>query len=339
MTSRSARRLASLTVLCGALAIGVAFAVAAGGAATTTTPKTPAATGPVVAKRFVHADHAKHKVDVAVCTTCHAIDTKGLVAPPASLGHAPCLDAGCHASDFLASGAKTKKADPAKYRAAVAFCLGCHSSPTGDAPVAWQAAKADAAFSGPGDYHVEMNHLDHTARTPCRECHAVDAKTFVLQSNAPGHSQCIGCHDGKPVPAMTNCGTCHKAPPRAAYFTEKRVGSDVRSCDPTASSQGKPGKQGSCFAHEHKGHRFRDDGAELQCGSCHFMVADKNAWNGHVYTSLRDMKAAPIIENQKDRAHKACGGCHHHEGDVKDGSGRARCGHCHSERVLNSIFQ
>ncbi len=344
---RRLRRLALALSCIAVLALGVTFAGAVGeqqagavgkGSGKTVAPVIPGAgSTAIVVKRFSHAAHAKEKVDVAVCTKCHAIDTKGLVAPPAAVGHSPCLSSGCHAADFLASGPKTKATDPAKYQRAVGFCLGCHASPTSVAPVPWQGAKAEAAFSGPGEYHVEMNHLDHTARTPCRECHVVDAKSFALVATAPSHAQCISCHDGKPVPAMTSCGTCHKTPPRQEYFTKVRVGSDVRSCDPGQADNLKNNR--ACFAHEHKGHRFRDDGAELQCGSCHFMVADRAAWNGHVYTSLRDLKAAPIIENQKDRAHKACGGCHHHAADVKDGSGRARCGLCHSERVLNSIFQ
>ncbi len=328
----------------GVLVVCISYAGAVGerprstprrGAAVAGTPGTVgASSGVIVVKRFSHAEHAKQKVDVAVCVACHAIDGKGLVAPPAAVGHSPCLSAGCHATDFLASGPKTKAADPASYQRAVGFCLGCHASATSVAPLPWQGAKADAAFSGPGEYHVEMNHLDHTARSPCRECHVVDAKSFALVATAPGHAQCISCHDGKPVPAMTSCGTCHKTPPRREYFAVTRVGSDVRSCDPN-----NPNTSRACFAHEHKGHRFREDGSDVQCGSCHFMVADKAAWNGHVYTTLRDVKAAPIIENKKDRAHKACGGCHHHAADVKDGSGRARCGLCHSERVLNSIFQ
>ena len=347
IAGRARRRLRRVALLVSCLAAVLAFCVTYAGAAgeqpaasaskgsAATPAATPGASSAAIAvKRFSHAAHAKEKVDVAVCTACHAIDNKGLVAPPAAVGHSPCLTSGCHAADFLASGPKTKAAKPADYQRAVGFCLGCHASTTNAAPVPWQGAKADAAFSGPGEYHVDMNHLDHTARTPCRECHVVDAKSFGLVATAPSHAQCVSCHDGKPVPAMTSCGTCHKTPSRKEYFVKVRVGSDVRSCDPKRAKNSR-----ACFAHEHKGHRFRDDGAELQCGSCHFMVADKAAWNGHVYTSLRDIKAAPIIENQKDRAHKACGGCHQHAADVKDGSGRARCGLCHSDRVLHSIFQ
>jgi hypothetical protein len=331
--NRHAHRFSTVPVLASVVAlVGVAAVIYAGSGAQAA--GTPTAAAAVVAKHFDHQAHGKQKVDVSRCTSCHSIDDKGLVAAPAALGHAPCLSAGCHASDFLASGATTKKKDLARYQKAVAFCAGCHATPNGDAPNAWQRAKADNAFSGTGEYHVEMNHLAHTARTPCRECHAVDAVNFQLLDTAPGHRQCIGCHNGKPVPAMTECGMCHKSPAKTAYFTAARPGNDVRSCGAKGVAKGQ-----SCFAHEHKGHRFKDDNSELQCGSCHFMLADKSAWNGYKYTTLRDVKASPIIENKKDRAHDACGSCHHHAADVKDGSGRARCGHCHTDRVLNSIFQ
>jgi Class III cytochrome C family len=302
-------------------------------AASAANPATSAATL-LTAKRFVHADHTKHGVDVAVCTTCHTIDPRGVVAVPAALGHSPCQNAACHAADFVASGAKTKKADPARHQKAVAFCLGCHSSVSNSAPNAWNKAVPDAAFKGVGDYHVEMNHLDHTARMPCRDCHAVDGVSYKLLENAPGHRQCVLCHNGKPVPAMTECGMCHKTPAASAYFTSKRPDSDVRSCGAASSDPKSP-----CFKHERKEHRFCADNRELQCGNCHFMVAETGLWNGRSYKSLKDVKSAPIIENQKDRAHKACGSSGCHSADVNDGAGRARCGLCHSKKVLDSIFQ
>ena len=171
LTVRQLRRVVLAISCIAVLAVGVTYAGAVGerapaaagkGSASAAPPATSeAGSAVIVVKRFSHSEHAKHKVDVAVCTACHAIDTKGLVAPPASVGHAPCLSAGCHAADFLASGPKTKTSNPANYRRAVGFCLGCHASATGVAPVPWLGAKADAAFSGIGEYHVEMNHLDH----------------------------------------------------------------------------------------------------------------------------------------------------------------------------------
>jgi hypothetical protein len=290
----------------------------------------------VTATHFVHADHTKHGVDVETCTQCHAVDSKGTVAAPAALGHSPCQNAGCHASDFVATGAKTLKSDPVRYQKAVAFCLGCHASATGQPPQAWTKAKPDAAFSGPGDYHVEMNHLAHTALQACRDCHAVDGLSFKLLDNAPGHRQCITCHNGKPAGPgpMTQCSMCHKSPSEKQYFVSKRPDSDVRSC-------GAPGVavSATCFKHERREHRFRADNTDLQCGSCHFMVADTGVWNGKSYKSIKDIKSAPIIENQKDRAHKACGSSGCHTADVNDGAGRARCGLCHSQKVLDSIFQ
>ena len=64
-------------------------------------------TAPAVApKHFSHTDHKARGIDVDRCEACHSIDAKGQVLAPAAQGHAPCLDAKCHATDFLAVGQK-----------------------------------------------------------------------------------------------------------------------------------------------------------------------------------------------------------------------------------------
>lgn len=291
--------------------------------------------------KFDHAAHAARKVDVAHCTTCHGDDRKGTLALPGRAGHQPCLASGCHVDDFLSIGPDTQKSDPARYKKAAEFCRGCHASATGDAPRRFDRPPADAVYKGnssPG-YHVEMNHLAHSQRAPCRSCHVVDARTFALLPDRPGHAECAACHAeaGHQGPAMTDCDGCHHAPGPAAYFAKPRPHSDVRSCgsDSHAQLEKQQGRALPCFKHERREHRFQGQ-KPVQCGACHYMMADRSKWGGHAYKTLRDIKSSPIIDNDRDREHRSCGAssaCHR-----RDVSATGNCRLCHSNKVTNSIF-
>ncbi len=308
------------------------LALAAAGAAA-------APSGPGAA-RFDHAAHAARKVAVDRCAVCHGDDPKGALAAPGRSGHQPCLASGCHVDAFLSVADATRKAEPERYRKAATFCLGCHTSPTGDAPHRYEKARADNVYRDhpSPEYHVEMDHLAHARISGCRDCHVVDETSFRLVPGRPAHTECAACH-GATAPPMGECASCHRRPGPAAYFGGSRRSSDVRSCESdAAAATALDGKKAPCFLHERREHRFAD-GRPLQCGSCHFMIADPKRWAGHRYRTLHDIAGAPIIHNQRDLAHKSCGAsaaCH--QRDVDDSRGTARCALCHSKRVTESIF-
>jgi hypothetical protein len=139
------------------------------------------------AVHFSHAEHGPRGVAIDKCETCHEVDAKGQVVAPAALGHSPCQSAKCHASDFLGVGDKTRKADPARYAKATAFCLGCHDSKDGAPPAPWQKPTTAAAlqsFQSEREFHVEMNHIEHALRTGCRSCH-VEVEERLVATAAP----------------------------------------------------------------------------------------------------------------------------------------------------------
>lgn len=281
---------------------------------------------------FDHADHATRDVDVTKCERCHRVDPAGKILAPAAQGHAPCLQAKCHATDFLAVGTSEKKrpaaTDP-KFQKAAAFCMGCHEK----VPWPWKRATTRVlpSFAGSREYHVEMNHLEHAARAGdhgngCRGCHVVDGTSFALVTGAPGHAQCQTCHNAKDYPefTMAQCGLCHQQPSRDAYFQQQlaargakrasRPSTNVRACGGEAHTRlAAKNPNVPCFKHERVEHRTetgKPDGAPLQCAKCHYVVADKKL--GTSYQSLVDLRVRPIIDNDRDRQHASCGrvGCH-----------------------------
>lgn len=314
-----------------------------GPAATGAAPSRPAATpSAATATHFSHAWHAAHvgdNVAVSRCETCHRVDAAGVVAAPAAQGHAPCLSAGCHASYFLATSAATKQADPARYAKATAFCLGCHDSNTGAPPAPWQKPPTSAAlrsFQYEREYHVEMNHEDHGHRAGCRTCHVVDPASFALVASAPGHAQCVTCHNPQKFPqfTMASCGLCHDKPARAEYFAGSRPKVDVRACggEGHTALEAKLRRSVPCFRHEREEHRTLN-GAAVQCAACHYIVADKAAWGKRRYQTLHDLHVHPIIDNTGDREHRSCGqsaACH--KVDVDAGRAGANCALCHAEK-------
>jgi hypothetical protein len=69
------------------------------------------------------------------------------------------------------------------------------------------------------------------------------------------------------------------------------------------------------------------------------MVSDRASWGKLSYVSLKDLAGAPVIHNDRDRAHRACGAAGCHGKDVDDSRGKANCKLCHSSKVVvESIF-
>ncbi len=345
------------------------LSVLATGAATTTlvlgavvslapgqNPEDKSPEGTVVPLKFDHSAHAylDDPVDIAACEQCHGNDAQGALTRPASHGHQPCLSAGCHASDFLSVGKRTRKDAPERYRKAAGFCLGCHDDGAGRAPSPFVKAKAVSLYknnSKPGHY-VEMNHLAHTKAAAangggCRTCHVVDSTTFALATEGPGHSECVLCHDGaakesrtmEPEFAMGTCTKCHASGDPKAYFKQRRFSTDVRSCNSVRYAALKTKRKAAtpCFEHEREGHRTKKDGEALQCGHCHFMFSLRR-YEGYGYQSLLEVKQAPIMDNSRDRAHNKCGvsGCH--RSALNESKGTGKCSLCHSSKsILNSL--
>ena len=298
---------------------------------------------PGAEKHFSHAAHKGRGLDVDRCETCHSIDAKGQVLAPAAQGHAPCLDAQCHATDFLAVGDKARTANAARFAKASAFCRGCHT----EVPRPWQKAvpRVIPSYRASREYHVEMNHHEHTQRAKaagCRGCHTVDDTSFALVAGAPGHSQCVTCHNPKDQPSFTMkaCGNCHQRESRAEYLqrlgvTGNRPKTDVRACETEGHGQvaARQGRKVPCFKHERVEHRTQG-GAPVQCVSCHFIVGVQAAWGGRRYQTLADLQINPIIWNAKDQQHESCGrvaACHKRDVDPVSG---AKCSLCHAERSV-----
>lgn len=278
------------------------------------------------ATTFDHTEHAQ-RLKSDDCSFCHS-DPLAARPAPTKGSHTPCLASGCHIDDFLSTGPRAKKDAPKAYAAAAEFCSVCHKSASGQPPKRFAKAPADSLYQNKdaANFHVEMNHQAHSSRTACSTCHVVDASTFKLVAGRPNHLECKGCHEDGEKP-MTKCTSCHSAPGPAAYFTKTRKPSDVRVC----ADGDKDGDR--CFKHERTEHRFSEDKTALECFSCHYMFRKKKN-NGTSYTSIADVKAAPIIDNRRDMAHKSCGarGCHKRE--VDDSMGTGKCGFCHSKKFM-----
>lgn len=279
---------------------------------------------------FSHKAHAE-RLDIKSCSDCHGSSSADRPSPT-TRSHAPCLASGCHVDAFLSTGPRAKKEAPEAYLAATQFCATCHSSKTGSPPSRFAKAKADALFESKlaADYHVEMNHREHSERTACSTCHQVSKESFTLVSGGPAHKACATCHQDSEQP-MTNCKSCHSSPGPSEYFTKTRKGSDVRSCtDDTA-------KDRPCFRHERTEHRFLADQTPLECSSCHFMFKSKSH-QGFKYETLADVKAAPVMHNKRDLAHQSCGSSGCHKREVDDSQGNGRCTQCHSAKFMaNSL--
>ena len=99
-------------------------------------------------------------------------------------------------------------------------------------------------------------------------------------------------------------------------------------------------KDVNCFKHDRPQHRFVDfdkpsPSKEVQCGKCHYMIGNQAEWAGlHTksgkpakYFTLDDIRANPIISNDKNREHKSCGS---EEGQCHGPAFKAnQCEKCH----------
>jgi hypothetical protein len=294
---------------------------------------------PIEPVHFSHADHATRGVDTGDCAKCHSVDDKGAVAPPAASGHAPCL--ACHAASFVATGPATRAKDPAAFAKATAFCLGCHESTGGTPPSPAKHQVANAALRSyqlEREYHVELGHFEHTKRTGCRTCHVVDGTSLAMVPSAPGHAQCVTCHNPQKFPGFTmaKCAYCHQTPGRREFFHGSREHTDVRACDSEGYAalvaKAKDGKPVACFRHERKEHRFTADGKELQCNTCHGVVATP------ALQSVAALHTKPVIDNT-EAEHARCGSssaCHAR--DFENKSGAKRCLLCHGDHT-RSLFE
>lgn len=345
-----------IRVMPPALLAVLALGLRPAGAIKAAPPPKPAI--PTVAKfdHKLHAESPKLKKPVVTessCQSCHPTDKKGTLTKPGKTGHQPCLDSGCHVADFLSVGPATKKKDPDRYKKAAAFCAGCHGDRGGKAPSRYEKPPTDNIFANnpSPNYHVEMAHFEHISKkrkdgstVGCRDCHVVDTASNALQLDTPGHAQCAQCHGVTTTP-MSECADCHDMPGPKVYFAKQRKGSEVRSCGSEghvaeARRRHKPLEEVSCFKHETKRHRFQEDGSPLECGACHFMFTAKKFWTRHKYDNLKDIAAAPVMEDQKDEAHKMCGrssACHKRE--VRMSGSGAKCQLCHSRKTVeNEMF-
>ena len=321
---------------------------------------------PIRGAKFDHDLHAdgdqmpRVVVDSEKCTDCHTSDDTGKLTLPGTSGkqmllempmcnrqrakltrsgnvsHQPCLDSGCHVDDFLNVGPRARQANTDDYRKAASFCLGCHA---GDQPPEMGAAPTVGNIycdNDSPDYHVEFNHLRHSEKTACRNCHVV-GEDNALQLDRPNHVECATCHTGKEATPMSYCRTCHLAPGPSEYFKPREYNAVVRSCGSPehlrrAARKGKQPSEVPCFKHETQAHRFKRD-EPLQCSQCHYMISSRKYWDRRQkYESLRDIKSARLIDNRRDRAHeKACGGsraCHARDVDDSRG-GSEKCTLCH----------
>jgi hypothetical protein len=330
------------------LSAGAAILIVAGIAIADHPTKAPGVVEPV---KFSHASHAALPEKVVRddnCASCHGDSPKGELVPPGKVGHQPCL--GCHIDAFMATGARTRKSDEAAWNKATAFCMGCHTA----APQRHEKAKADAVYRlhPKPEYHVEFDHFDHVGlASGCRDCHEVHP---VL--SRPGHAQCASCH-GSQAHAMSACASCHREPGKREYFDVERAPREfrVRHCNSPehirqAQKLRKTLEEVPCFRHETDQHRFlntdprrRDRwerGEPLQCGHCHFMLEDQKTWKalGHSYRTIKDIKAAPVMDNDRDRAHQRCGdqaACHRRDIDL----GAGQCTKCHDQTIVDSLFR
>ena len=316
------------------------------------------ASGAPTAKKFDHAAHAKRSykgtekkvVTDENCSSCHGDNPKGILATPAKSGHQPCMNAGCHVEWFVSVGPGTRKRDPVRFQKAVEFCLGCHSDAKGEPPPQYKKAKADAVYkdnTAPG-YHVDFPHYDHTKKAKCTKCHVINKRNYALELNTPGHAECASCHNeanSEGAEAMSQCATCHSEPGPKEYYSNRGKGSETRSCgsaghEELAAKLEKPLDDVPCFKHERKEHRERKDGEELQCSQCHVMISDRRQWGANRFHTVQEIRSAQIIDNNRDRGHKACGdsrGCH--KRDVDDSRGSADCRLCHSQKTIdNDLF-
>lgn len=297
------------------------------------------------------------------CKDCHAVTDKGKVLAPAQQGHAPCLQSGCHAKEFLGAplNAEQEKKVPARTKS---FCAGCHPS----TPWPWKkpVVSLDATWQDQREHHIELdgtpgNHFFHTQLKKkdgkpvgCRDCHVVDEEgakpSYALVKGAPGHTQCLECHSNEgTAPSLNECGQCHKPGSRKSWLkkilgnsynlskdVETRPGSHIRACESDGHGQyiAKKGSKVPCFKHETKEHRTKKDGSDVQCVTCHYLVTDKSRWGGRTLNNLADLHRGSIIHanpnDPMEKHHQSCSARGCHAGQTELGPAKA-CTKCHAD--------
>ena len=154
---------------------------------------------------FSHASHTNNKVQIAQCTSCHALDTEGMVAAPAhGKDHLPCSNPTCHQAEFAS---RTPM-----------ICGVCHDA---SSPWSKQLSRPLARKHGEQpEWFQTINHAAHlkawvtsgnagpggaNANTACASCHGGKGGGAVPS----GHGPCAACHNKGQLPAMTDCAACH----------------------------------------------------------------------------------------------------------------------------------
>jgi hypothetical protein len=251
------------------------------------------------------------------------------------------------------------------YNRAVSLCAACHT----ETPWAWKkpTMRVMETWLEQREHHIEMkksdkstyDHWQHTTlKLPdgkpvtCRGCHVVN-KDHTLAKNAPGHNECMQCHNATAKMAfeMNECGRCHKAGSRDEWIVEEltaagkkpegkdfrsRPKNDVRACGSAGAKAAgtKANKGWKCFKHETKEHRETKAGEAVQCKQCHWIVENKNQWpKDKYYSNLAELHVYDIIGDpnaDRDEQHKMCGGCHPHSTQVNMASAGKNCTFCHA---------
>lgn len=192
----------------------------------------------------------------------------------------------------------------------------------------------------------------------CLVCHSAEDKK--KGSVKVSMEQCDKCHKSGPREDPFKTQTRHTGDAVADLQASKPDhATSVRSCGSEAwfhlLSLAKPAvqkmsredqeKQIPCFKHERPGHRFKDPKAKsgpVECSECHYMIGDDKGWPnlskqvGHKvqYYSLKDIHENPIITNNQNEEHNACGadgsgkkGCHELDIPLR---GSGKCELCHA---------
>lgn len=186
---------------------------------------------------FSHDVHRKsHNAQLDNCTTCHALDADGQVAPPGQKkDHKSCSASGCHEREFMNKGPK--------------ICGACHETLS-----PWTKATARVRTLPASEYHEAIDHSAHlkpgTGAT-CETCHG-----DKMSGGKPptGHKACAQCHNKQKNPPMTECAACHLRGAQGA----------------------KPPASEWSVAHtfKHETHAVdRRNGGKTACAECHDRVA------------------------------------------------------------------
>ncbi len=150
---------------------------------------------------FGHAAHARRKVRIDDCTSCHGVGIEPSKVQAGREQHRPCQ--GCHDDEFRTPGQE--------------ICLSCHlrNDPFASNPLRLPTS-ASSEWRPPDA--ADISHTQHQAAgVPCEHCHA-DKAGVTPRSPELGHAVCAKCHvvervpkklpQGTPV-TLDKCAACH----------------------------------------------------------------------------------------------------------------------------------